>query len=309
MWKMLRSLILLSLAVLALTGCGKKNCYEPAALQSFGSNADASDIYMDSTVPPEQQSQLKKDLALLGRVNLSENTEDSCTVGIKEFSGTSLVQYMKTRVRYLVGEKYDYKNPTVSKRDSKKTTVYASLGNRGVGHTYPVKPQQLSEVVTVMTNVGAYLYLISRPDSELITINVFGSDLSINSPRDGIIQVGEGLFTANKIPGSETGSMVNSLLRLAVMMHEARHSDGHGKHAAFPHEVCTSGTYKDHAACEIYSNGPYSVQATITKKFIEACTSCSTKDIDGMMRLQADYESRVLPNAESQDDRPEGFTR
>src|SRR5688572_10831908 len=162
---MLRHWFLLLLGLAALSGCGKKNCFPPATIQSFGSPTDASDIPLDSTVPSDQQSTLRQDLALLGTLNLSANSEDSCTVGIKDFSGTTMVQYLKTRVRYIIGETFDYKNPTVIARTESNPYIYSSLG---------VNPMGLSEVVTVMTNVGALLYLVGKRSSETYQITING---------------------------------------------------------------------------------------------------------------------------------------
>lgn len=299
---MLRRFFVLFVGLLLLSGCGdnKGSCSAPSTLQSFGSTADASDIPMDSTVPIDQQDTLRKDLARLGTLSLSTNAVDQCTVGIKDFAGTTLVQYLKTRVRFVIGESFDFKTPTVaSTRDSSKNPYIYSSGL--------VDPSQLSEIVTVMTNVGAFLYLVGREKNKGYALNILNQQVLINSPRDGIIQIGAGMFTANQVKTSSRDSTVNSLLRLAVMMHEARHSDGHSEHAAFPHATCDSGVYKDKAACEDNTNGPYAVQATLTRKFIEACTDCSTEERDGMMRLQADYASRLLDTAQPQDDRPEGY--
>ncbi len=297
---MLRHALLLLFGLAVLVGCGKKaECFAPATLASFGSANDASDIPLDTTVPTDQQEIIKKDLALLGTLNLSANEKDSCTVGIKDFTGTSLVQWLKTRVRYIIGETFDYKNPkVVAQRDNSNPYVYSAMATN---------PSNLSEVVTVMTNIGSLLYLVGKQKSVAYQVTINNIPITVQSPRDGIIQIGKGMFSANQVPGSSRTSFVNSLLRLAVIMHEARHSDGHGNHAAFPHMTCDSGDYKGNAACEDNTNGPYAVQATMTRKFLEACTSCTSGEREGLLLLQADYESRLDAEALPRDDRPEGF--
>ncbi len=269
-------------------------------MQSFGSTTDASDIPMDTTVPVDQRDILRKDLAILGTLNLANNAEDSCTVGIKDFSGSTMVQYLKTRVRYIIGETFDYKNPKVvaQREDNNNPYIYSAAA---------LNPNQFSEVVTVMTNIGSLLYLVGKQKSVAYQININNYPITIQSPRDGVIQIGKGMFSANSIPGSARTSYVNSLLRLAVIFHEARHSDGHAEHAAFPHMVCDSGDYEGNAACEDNANGPYAVQATMTRKFLEACTTCTSTEREGMLLLQADYESRLDEQAIARDDRPEGF--
>lgn len=297
---MLRSSIWASALLLLLVGCGGKNCYPPTALSSFGSDTSAADLNFDSTVPADQQSLIKQDLARLGTLSLEENKEDSCTVGIATFSGTNLVQYLKTRVRYVVGESYDYKKPTVSSQPSGGTTVYAALGEN---------TRAESNVVTVMTNIGAALYLAAKKESALATLTIASTAVPIYSPRDGVIQIGAGMFVANNVPSSAKDALVNSLLRLSVFLHEARHSDGHGDHTAFGHIKCTEGTYAGEAACERFANGPYSVQGTMVAKLYDACTNCTMTERMGMMRLAADYFSRVRDDASSEDDRPEGYAQ
>src|SRR5690606_17750304 len=82
------------------------------------------------------------------------------------------------------------------------------------------------DLKVAMINLGAALYIGGKQYRTLLGFRVPGWDqvVAVRSPRAGIIQVGEGLFTVNAGGGLE--SEANSLIRTAVFFHEARHSDG-----------------------------------------------------------------------------------
>ena len=188
-------------------------------------------------------------------------------------------------------------------------SVYGFVENAGLAAS--------SNIVTVMMNLGASLYLTGKNPKDTgstgstqrveYSLTVNDSAYLINTPRVGIIQIGKGLFTASLIKSSPTDSMANAFIRLAVFFHEARHSDGNGDNAGFPHALCTSGDYKDHYACEMNTNGPYAVQATLARLMRDACTDCTADEKEGMRLLMVDYQSRLQPGAQYSDQRPEAL--
>ena len=105
---------------------------------------------------------------------------------------------------------------------------------------------------------------------------------------------------------TDMDSLGNSLLRLSVLFHEARHSDGNGQYAAFPHATCASGDYQGLAACEENLNGPYAVQAILLRYFYSGCTNCTDTEKQGLLLALSDFQSRLQPDAVYHDSRPEG---
>lgn len=101
-------------------------------------------------------------------------------------------------------------------------------------------------------------------------------------------------YLMNKIDES---AMANSLGRMAVFFHEARHSDGNGKSLGFFHAVCPSGhDFQGSYACDRNLNGPYSIGAQMMKEFIKNCDECSVSEKEQMRLRYLDSMNRVLDN-------------
>lgn len=280
--------ILLAVLSLAIVSCGK---------------VTAHDIPMDDSVPSDQANHLGLDWKLLGNVTMpTPTTEDLYTVGISDFSPTTMKAWVRARVKFLVGESYTGSGLTKEPFDSYRTRPQLmSAGQLDAGKLY-----------TLMVNLGSALYLDGKKNSYIYTVPVANQSVRVTSPRSGIIQIGEGLFIANQISTSDVDSTVNALLRLAVLFHEARHSDGNGQYAAFPHATCTTrsndpnfGYAGKEGACEQNLNGPYAVQVVMLRNFYGACTDCDSTEKAGILRLIGDYQSRLEPNADWHDDTPE----
>ncbi len=134
------------------------------------------------------------------------------------------------------------------------------------------------------------------------------SMIEVRGPRVGIIQIGEALFSSSYDSGSKgQDAAVNSLRRISTYFHEARHSDGNGTHAGFPHAKCTEGTYANEYACEQYLNGPYMLQSTLLDSFYNSCSSsdCDSTDKETLRLLTADKKSRLVSGAAYKDPTPE----
>ena len=162
--------------------------------------------------------------------------------------------------------------------------------------------------MVVMSNVGAGIYLDGKIKKSLMSVNIPGvGDLKINSPRTGIFKVGEGMFKPllNDPNSFDDGSSIslsnsfaNSVWRLGIFFHEARHSDGNGISLTFPHAVCPPGTvYAGFNACDRNLNGPYTIGATFLKKSVDNCSKCSSREKEALRNVYADSLSRVLKDA------------
>jgi hypothetical protein len=268
-------------------------------LLSACAGGNPAGIQFDASVPSNQKGLMESDLRRLPTMQLGSGTAaDLKTIGISDLSGPSLMAYLSARVRYVVGESFDYKNSTQNSRVSDwRLNRQAAL----------VDPTQLAQAQTVMWNLGSFLYLGAKENKEQVQLALGFLRLWVQSPRIAVVQVGEGMFDANAIDGVPLDATSNSFLRLATFFHEGRHSDGSGANAAFPHAICPSGDYKDLYACENNSNGPYAVQVTLMRYFYNACQTqgCSQTELTGLTLSIADHQQRILPTATFADPTPE----
>jgi hypothetical protein len=257
-------------------------------------------IQFDASVPGNQKALIEGDLRLLSSTRLSAASQEDLTIlNLGDLSEASLIGYLRERVQYVVGESFSLKGQvqTSQMASAPAPVIFSSI----------VDPTALSETQTVMWNLGSFLYLQAKDKKEVITLRLGLLNLWIRTPRVAIVQIGEGLFSANAITGIPLDARSNRFLRLGTLTHEGTHTNGNGANAAFPHVECPSGAYKGKAACDSKLNGPYAVQATLLKYLYAACQAqgCSEKELTGLTLSIADYRSRVLPGATLADPRPE----
>ncbi|MGE3610314.1 MAG: hypothetical protein AB7I27_12050 [Bacteriovoracaceae bacterium] len=141
----------------------------------------------------------------------------------------------------------------------------------------------------MMSNLSSALYLKNEP------FEFEGMQIEVTSPRVGIIQIGESLFKKEELINSNIFSEANSIQRLGVLFHEARHSDGHSENLGFPHYPCPSGhVYEGYKSCDISSNGANTIEAQIMKYYLQSCAQCSSEDKTVIEALIADAHSRMM---------------
>lgn len=250
----------------------------------------------DPSVPAGQQQLLQNDFQVLHGLNvMPSSTADLQVIDIADLQASTMESWLQQRIRLIVGEGF---NP-----QSQETETQLPIGDL---------PEIMADtsgglqVETLMQNLGAMLYLQGKSQQFMYTLNTQEGSLRVNSPRIGVVQVGQGMFDGtNSIPGSPANSVANSMLRLATIFHEARHGDGNGTYAAFPHAMCPSGDYAGQYACETNLNGPYAVQNVILTDFANSCSSCTDVEQQGLLLMEADLQSRMLPNSAFENDSPE----
>ncbi len=257
---------------------------------------DLYGIKFDSTVPEEQKELLVDDLQFIGNLSFSNVTsQDLEKIDLPELSPNALVQFLVSRVKYIVGESYD--------SDAQRTVV---------SNNYYYSPTKFAafqspfdRVVTVMTNSGSAVYLEGKKNSILYSVNVADTDVLVNSTRVGIIKIGEGLFNSSRLQSMSATSTAKRLLRLGTLFHESRHSDGNGSNAGFPHTKCNSGDFAGYYACESNINGPYNLEAMLLNHFYQSCYGCSQTELSAIQVSAADAASRLLYGATRKDPQPE----
>lgn len=259
----------------------------------FSNSSRVGNIYFDYSLSRKERGAFEAAMNYLEEKDLS-NGDSQMFDYMKISSGDRLTvrQWIEDRVQYiipdldkdklgLVGD-YSYENPGVLPGDDSANEEKGKV---------------------IMANVGAALYATGKKMGQLISYRADGiGSLRVTSPRSGILMVGEGLFM---LPSAEKS--VVKIFHLLTLIHEARHSDGHGKTLGFFHAKCVGGVYDGQAACDKNLNGPYGIEALAFKALKNSCTTCtsqrSRKVIDV---LYADSLTRTLPGATVWDDAPEG---
>lgn len=258
-------------------------------------------VQFDSSVPAEQRELMEGDLSLLDSISLPPATADDLgTIGVGALTPIALNDWLSKRTKLIVGEDFSWKqNASLVNRAAPKTPFIMAEGR--------IDPSRLGEAKTVMWNLGSYLYLDGKEQGHGYYLDVDNTRYDVYTPRVGIVQIGEGLFTVNAISNVAKDRTVNRYLRLGTYFHEGRHSDGNGTNAGFPHAKCPSGDYSGLYACEDNLNGPYAIQAILLSYMYNGCTDCTAAEREGLALSLADYKSRLLPTAQYRDSRPEGI--
>ncbi len=253
-------------------------------------------VTFDSTVSDTQKELLTGDLQLINSLSFSGVTYDDLDrIDLPELSSESLGNFLRLRVKYIVGEGFDA---------SAQRTIISSYFNYSPS-SFSAFSSPFDRVVTVMTNTGSAVYLDGKKSSILYSLNVADQKILVNTTRVGVIKIGEGLFNSSKLSSSSSDSIAKRLLRLGTLFHEARHSDGNGSNAGFPHTKCTSGDFVGYYACESNTNGPYNLEAMILKHFYRSCYNCSESELSAIQLSAADAASRLTYGAIKRDAQPE----
>lgn len=273
-------------------------------------------VQYDSTVSPTEQQYLEGDLDKIAALDIPDNpnSNEASLMGLSNFSAGSLNGWLSDRTQYIVGENYntDSAVATIASGISYTPQLFGETGFIAIAHALGLpEPGRLgdssSSVQTVMTNVGAAVYLQGKQNSVLYSMSVAGQQLTVNSPRVNVEQIGPGLFQSKTLQDSPIDSMANACLRGSTIYHEGGHSNGNGKNAGFPHAMCNSGSYSGYYACENNLNGPYVIGRVFLTQCYYACAKqgCTPQELDELTTFIADLVSRVQPGAVMSDPTPE----
>lgn len=258
------------------------------------SNAFAAQKYggisFDSSVLEFQSYYMKNDIRYLFENPVSQpDTEFLAVTGLKSGSGDHLHNWILNRVRYVVGEYFDYESKLSSNENSAFIYPKTALPDG-------VNANQIDNAQTVMSNLGGAIYIYGKIDGTPISIELDDLTLPIESPRSGLLQIGSGLFVEDLlINKSNKLAASNSISRMGTFFHEARHSDGNGRSAGFMHSKCPNGhSYEGLGACEISGNGSYTVGGLALRHMLNNCKKCSTEEKIILSTSIADSFDRIF---------------
>lgn len=224
----------------------------------------AREIKFSKNVGEEIVKVLSHDMKL----DLSFEDDDRLVriLGIQSLTTESVFQWLFERVQFLV-----------SSKDFPSTEAFSSF---------------------LFSNEGAAFYLNRTPRFEFNPRNSEEVEvIKIQSPRVGLIRVNEEILEETVNP-SNRFSYASSLFRIANLLHEARHSDGHGLHTGFPHVICPENhRLAGKLACDDNANGPYMVAALFLKSTTRACLReklCSRTEAAMLKLASLEFFERVV---------------
>jgi len=278
-----------------------------ASLLATLSVAQANDIVLSEKIKNGLMKKIEKDMDVLENLKYSEVSARTLQVmGLPALTTNSASKWLNDRVNYVIEE-----NALTVFKLLIKRVIYVEQDSVAYpnGNVLPYSQDPRNqfinkeEGITVMSNMGAALYMGGKSEKKLYGMKVSRGLLkkqikvTIDSPRAGVIQVGEGLFDPRlTVNNDNPNSIANSLNRLATFFHEARHSDGNGVSLAFAHSKCPAGhDMAGEYACDENLNGPYTVGYLMMNEMIKSCNeTCSPRDVEVLKAISLDSASRIM---------------
>jgi hypothetical protein len=250
------------------------------------------------TVEKDQISSLKNDLRYLYQNPVSTaDKEFLATAQLNVGDGPNMHNWLLNRIRYIYGEKFSFEQKDMILVPGKfPATPLPDLPEPEETD----KPKSFNDneeprAVTVMSNVGGAFYLMGKMNKLFIGFKFDNEKIYVKSPRTGLLQVGEGLFLPRFLFNKDVNHPSNSISRMATLFHEARHSDGNGKHTGFLHAKCPAGhNLAGEYACEGSANGPYTVGGLSQRHLLVSCTACSVAEKAALSAGVADSFGRII---------------
>jgi hypothetical protein len=282
-----------------------------------------NDIFLSKKIKPELRNKIEKDLDILNNFQFRSNSnqESLKVMGLSKIDSETTSAWLNERVNYVIEEKalsffnLVFKRAIFVERSgvtfpnsssipySTEMLTAEELANQNIDHEGN-SGSDAQKGFVVMSNIGAALYLNGKQEGKVYGLKVSkgflhkSEKVAVESPRAGIIQIGEGLFSPElAVNRKDDNALANTISRLATFFHEARHSDGNGKSLSFSHAVCPEGhDYAGSAACDENLNGPYTVGRVMMTEMMNSCDNqtCSAADKEILNLMIVDYASRVL---------------
>ena len=284
-------------------------------LSSSSVMASSVNIIFSNSVPADQKEMFTNDLEELESFSFREKASRKTLkiLGIKSLSNEELLSWLDKRVSYITGE--NESNNLYLLKDAVKYPNASKMpfigGTGALSQETSVKEKEKDKdkekkVYIVMSNYGAAVYLTGKSSKALFGLSFLSDELPgqnflrVESPRVGILKIGEGL--SHILPVTEKGldiSRAKMIYRNAILFHEARHSDGNASSLGFVHTACPKGHELEGAlACDRNLNGPYSVGAQILLEMAKNCSECTPIENELLRISYLDAKSRVIEETE-----------
>lgn len=175
----------------------------------------------DATAPPNPKELYKSDVSNLYQSSFSSSASsvnsEYNNAFTKIFGGTSgynVANYINTRLAHVWNVD-----------DLVKSQIYPSdLGSsKSWLDINDVEPETNSDVQTEASNNGVSLWLVGKIEGKSVMVYNGTETVHISNPREGIITLGKA-YAKNSVIGGRAVALPRDY-RLAIVVHEARHSD------------------------------------------------------------------------------------
>lgn len=272
-------------------------CNQGNNLSSYNYNTGAGTINFDPSMNPAKVSLLMNDLNNINTFSqISPSPYFLQTLNIPNAYPQTLYNWLNLRIEYILSENFNiqsgYPISSFAPPPNQSNGAY-SFGNGSLLFDYIPFAASQGELLVTAYNVGALYYLSSFSSGTLYALPLPWGNIPVSSPRVGVIQIMPGLFSPSITNESTPQTPLASLLRLAVLFHEARHSDGNGQTTGFQHVPCWNGNYQGQEICDNYSNGSYAVEYYVFQALISQCSQCSPQEMLTSQALLMDLSSRI----------------
>jgi hypothetical protein len=273
----------------------------------FSTMAMGREIIFSNKINPDHLKKLQNDLRVVKNMEFANKTPARTlkALGIPELNSETAHQWLTTRVGYIIEDQSVERLRELLKKEviniEEENFVYSPYRPKLIPQSIDGTSKQAKGVI-IMSNLGTALYRWGKSSQYLLNFNMEPvnskkkMDITIKSPRVGIIQIGEGLFAKDRnVNTKNAGAISNSIARLGTIFHEARHSDGHLKSLGFYHSICPAKhELAGLPACDENLNGSYTVGAVMLTEMLKACgDQCSATEKEVLKTLILDSYGRV----------------
>jgi hypothetical protein len=298
---------------------------------SAQASLNANEIMLSKSIKPTLRHKIERDLRVIENFKFADKAKPATlrTMNLVSLNSTSATDWLNQRVNYIVSENALSAFNLLVNRVLYVERTDVDFPNSDITPYSSEQVAQINEAVadngasfTVMSNIGAALYMGGKTERQVYGMKVSRGFLHkservlVTSPRAGIIQIGEGLFSPElTINQQNEEALANSIFRLGTFFHEARHSDGNGKSLSFVHALCPPNhDYEGQPACDENLNGPYTIGALMMTEMAKTCDiNCSEKDKQALAMIILDSANRILKTTHKGepsthwDEKPEGL--
>jgi hypothetical protein len=253
-----------------------------------------SKIQFDPLLGGAERSTLNQDISKLTSYQIEADPRSYFGQAFGGGTSSDVLNYIEQRVKHVIPQNLDL--------DSR----IKARGRTMVGATTSGQPssEERPRLTLMAANIGFLLWLTRELNYPQELIFVSGSnEIPLDSSRNGIIELGEGYVDPK----------AQRELRIATLVHEARHSDCTGGLAyedlqlfaqggrpsneacGYPHVKCEPDNYlAGEIACDGIPWGAYSIEAVYSVAVNGACNNCNEQErqiaqmvaLDGLSRLK-----------------------
>ena len=236
---------------------------------------NVGNIHFDCNLEQSKYEEIVSDLRWLRTKSFSGKASQDLKdlLSLADTNGNTLFQWMEERIKYILSENYDLV--------ARKGEIYAM-------------------------NYGLHRFvLLLEKRTRFSKVAIPGHrEVEVTSPRVGNVKLSKE-FSGRFVNTEKNISLAQSIIRLGILLHEARHSDGNGPSLGFEHVKCPNMD-DGRSNCDYSNNGPYTVEALFLKMALENCSECSVFEREAITLFIEDSEKRLnrWKQAPSWDERP-----